>query len=106
MKESTPLTGQSINGAGAERLGVAGSGAIACGVAAVAARSGPVLLWARSDASAQKASGRVAKLMERAGWGGAERLAVTTDARELCARSSFVVEAIVEDRQAKAGLMG
>ena len=32
-----------------ERLGIAGSGAIACGLAATAARHGEVVLWARSD---------------------------------------------------------
>ena len=32
-----------------ERLGIAGSGAIACGLAATAAQHGDVLLWARSD---------------------------------------------------------
>ena len=106
MKEFTALTGQSINGAGVDRLGVAGAGAIACGVAAVAARSGPVVLWARSEGSAEKATGRVAKLMERAGWDGAANLFVTTDPSELCERSSFVVEAIVENREAKADLIG
>jgi 3-hydroxybutyryl-CoA dehydrogenase len=105
MPESTALTGESINGSAPERLGVAGSGAIACGVAAVAARSGPVVLCARSDASGAKASGRVAKLMERAGWEGAGNLEVTTDPATLCSHSTFVVEAIVEDRAAKTGLM-
>ena len=38
-----------------ERLGIAGSGAIACGLAAVAAPHGEVLLWARSEASAGRA---------------------------------------------------
>jgi 3-hydroxybutyryl-CoA dehydrogenase len=99
------LTGQSINGAGPERVGVAGSGAIACGVAAVAARTGPVTLWARSEGSAEKATAKVAKLIEKCGWGGADRLEVTTDIGRLCEASSYVVEAIVEDREAKAGLM-
>ena len=36
-----------------ERLGIAGSGAIACGLAAAAARHGEVVLWARSDGSAR-----------------------------------------------------
>ena len=35
-----------------ERVGIAGSGAIACGLAAVAAQRGPVVVWARSDGSA------------------------------------------------------
>jgi 3-hydroxybutyryl-CoA dehydrogenase len=99
------LTGQSINGSGPERIGVAGSGAIACGVAAVAARTGPVVLWARSDRSAAKAGGRIAKLIERAEWDCGDNVEVTTDIARLCEASSFVVEAIVEDRDAKAALM-
>ena len=69
------MTGQSIN----ERLGVAGSGAIACGLAAVAARGGPVVLWARSDASAEKARAKIAKLIERCGWEVTAEVEVTTD---------------------------
>ncbi len=102
---ATALTGQSINGSGPERVGVAGSGAIACGVAAVAARTGPVVLWARSEASAAKASGRIAKLIEKCGWEASE-VEVTTDVGRLCRDATFVVEAIVEDRDAKAALMG
>ena len=99
------MTGQSINGLGPERLGVAGGGAIACGIATVAARSGPVVVWARSEQSAEKASGRVAGLIERCGWGGEGNVEVTTDVARLCERSTFVVEAIVEQREAKAALM-
>ena len=84
---------------------MAGSGAIACGIAAVAARSGPVILWARSEASARRASERVGKLIERCGWGGAENLEVSTDVARLGGGSTFVVEAIVEQREAKAALM-
>ena len=100
------LTGQSINGSTPERLGIAGAGAIACGVAAVAARTGPVVVWARSDASAAKAQSRVAKLIERAPWDAAGEIEVTTDVKQLCAETTFVVEAIVEERAAKAALMG
>ena len=98
------LTGQSINGAGRERLGVAGSGAIACGLAAVAARSGHVVVWARSPASAEKARGTIAKLIDRCGWGGGENVEVTTDLAGL-AEATYVVEAIVEERDAKVALM-
>ena len=45
-----------------ERLGIAGSGAIACGLALTAARNGgDVLLWARSNASAARARANVEK---------------------------------------------
>ena len=39
-----------------ERLGIVGSGAIATGLARLAAEHGEVILWARSDASAERAS--------------------------------------------------
>ncbi len=44
-----------------ETLGIAGAGTIACGLAAAAARDGRVLLWARSDASAERARATVKK---------------------------------------------
>ena len=84
---------------------MAGSGAIACGIAAVAARSGPVVLWARSQRSAEKAADRVGRLIERCGLGGEGNVQVTTDVARLCEHSTFAVEAIVEERDAKAALM-
>src|SRR5687768_11257728 len=100
--ESRPaLTGQSIN----ETLGVAGSGAIACGLAAVAARRGEVVLWARSDASAEKARGKIAKLIERCGWEVAAEVEATTDLARLGERSSYLVEAIVEELDDKVALI-
>ena len=96
------MTGQSIN----ERLGVAGSGAIACGLAAVAARTGEVVLCARSDASAEKARGRIAKLVERCGWEIAAEVEVTTDLARLGEHSSYLVEAIVEELEEKVALIG
>ena len=86
-------------------MGIAGSGAIACGLAAVAARTGPVVLWARSEGSAEKASARIAKLIERGGWDGAGNVEVTTDLARLCEAANFIVEAVVEERDAKAALM-
>jgi 3-hydroxybutyryl-CoA dehydrogenase len=104
-----------------ERVGIAGSGAIACGLAAVAAQRGPVVVWARSDGSAEKALRSVQRLCEKAaasvngstpsGAGDARagdaagNVHVTCDPGEL-ARASFVVEAIVEDQAAKASLIG
>jgi len=95
------LTGQSIN----ERIGVAGSGAIACGLAAVAARSGEVVLWARSHASAEKARGRIAKLIERCGWEVVAEVDVTTDIDRLGEHATYLVEAIVEERGDKVALI-
>jgi 3-hydroxybutyryl-CoA dehydrogenase len=88
----------------AERVGIAGTGAIACGLAAVAAQRGQVVVWARSDRSAEQADARVRLLCERAGTHVNGNVQVTCDAGAL-ADASFVVEAIVEDPAAKAALM-
>src|SRR3979411_217186 len=72
------LTGQSIRARPAnpmeqtnrtvnKRLAVAGSGAIACGLAATAAHHGPVLLLARSQSSADRARATVEKTLQRLG---------------------------------------
>jgi 3-hydroxybutyryl-CoA dehydrogenase len=87
-----------------ETVGIAGSGAIACGLAAVAAQHGHVVVLARSADSAQRAEGKVAKLCEKAGAYVNGNLRVTDDASALT-EASFVVEAIVEDHGAKAALM-
>jgi 3-hydroxybutyryl-CoA dehydrogenase len=87
-----------------ERVGIAGSGAIACGLAAVAAQRGPVVVWARSDGSAGKADERIRALCEKAGASVNGTLRVTCDAADL-AESSFVVEAIVESPSAKSELI-
>jgi 3-hydroxybutyryl-CoA dehydrogenase len=78
----------------AETLGITGSGAIACGLARAAASSHEVLLWARSQASADRAC---AKLEDAA--------RVVTDLSELAA-CGVVVEAIAEDPGAKRELYG
>jgi 3-hydroxybutyryl-CoA dehydrogenase len=77
-----------------ERLGIAGSGAIACGLARVASAHGEVVLWARTDESAASA---------RDALGGQVR--VTTDLDEL-AGCTYVVEAVVEDPDVKRELLG
>jgi 3-hydroxybutyryl-CoA dehydrogenase len=86
-----------------ERLGIAGSGAMACGLAAVASSQGEVLLWARSDASGERARAKLDKLLERYGDGRADAVHITTDPADL-GGATFVVEAIVEDTQAKCAL--
>jgi 3-hydroxybutyryl-CoA dehydrogenase len=87
-----------------ERVGIAGTGAIACGLAAVAAQRGQVVVWARSDSSAERADAKVRTLCEKAGAHVNGNVRVTCDARDLAA-ASFVVEAIVEDPEAKCALM-
>jgi 3-hydroxybutyryl-CoA dehydrogenase len=87
-----------------EALGIAGSGAIACGLAAVAAQRGHVIVWARSDDSVARAQGSVKRWCEKAGANVNGNVHVTCDAAAL-GDASFVVEAIVEDAGAKADLI-
>ena len=84
--ESTPLP---------EKLAVVGSGTIACGVAKVAAQTGDVVLYARSDKSADRARGRLGEC-------GAE---VVTDLGAL-SEATYVVEAVVEEHDAKVETYG
>jgi 3-hydroxybutyryl-CoA dehydrogenase len=74
-----------------ERLGIAGGGTIGCGLAAVAAGSYEVVLWARSDVSAERASKR------------AEGATVVREMSEL-ASCDVVVEAAAEDLAQKREL--
>jgi 3-hydroxybutyryl-CoA dehydrogenase len=88
-----------------KRLAVAGSGAIACGLAATAAHHGPVLLLARSESSADRARATVEKTLSRLGAEvDPEHVEIVTDPADL-AEATFVVEAVVEDHDVKAGLL-
>jgi 3-hydroxybutyryl-CoA dehydrogenase len=82
-----------------ERPAIAGSGVVACGLAACAA-SGRVFLLARSDASAwraeEDAQGAAAELPDC----DPDNVRVTTDLEDL-ADCDLVVEAIVEDLETK-----
>ncbi len=77
-----------------ELLGIAGSGAIATGLAKVAGDRVDTVLWARSEASAERARAAVP-----------DSVRVATDLDELSGRT-FVVEAIVEEHAPKAELLG
>ncbi|MGH2864236.1 MAG: 3-hydroxyacyl-CoA dehydrogenase family protein [Solirubrobacteraceae bacterium] len=89
-----------------KRLGIAGSGAIACGLAATAAHHGPVLLLARSQTSAERARETVEKTLSRLGAEvDPEHVQIVTDPQELAA-ATFVVEAVLEDHDVKAQLLG
>ncbi len=74
------------------RLGIAGSGAIACGLARAAGGSHEVLLWARSESSKDRACAKVE-----------DAATVVTDLSEL-AGCPIVVEAVTEDVATKRGL--
>jgi len=84
--------------------GIAGSGAIACGIAACASALGEVRLLARSDASAWRAEEQAVEGARRVEGGESGRIKVTTDGAEL-ADCDLVVEAIAEDLEAKAALL-
>ena len=71
-----------------------GSGTIATGLARVAADHGDVVLWARSDASAKRASTMV------------ENMADVVTEMEALRDSSLVVEAVAEDFRVKSSLLG
>jgi 3-hydroxybutyryl-CoA dehydrogenase len=90
-----------------EVLGIAGSGTIACGLAATAAHRGcPVLLWARSETSADRARTSVvksyAKLCDQVLED--DQVQVVTDLDEL-AHATFLVEAVVEHHGSKAAVL-
>jgi 3-hydroxybutyryl-CoA dehydrogenase len=90
-----------------ERLGIAGAGAIACGLAATAARSGAdVLVWARSRGSAERARSTVFKTCAKLADDGLdpERVQVVTELGAL-ADATFLVEAVVEHYGSKATVL-
>jgi 3-hydroxybutyryl-CoA dehydrogenase len=72
----------------AHTLGIVGSGAIACGLARVASEHHEVVVWARSERSAERAEDRV------------EDARVVTDLADLSG-CDVVVEAVAEDAEVK-----
>jgi 3-hydroxybutyryl-CoA dehydrogenase len=88
-----------------EHVGIAGSGAIACGLAATAARYGEVVLWARSSTSADRARGTVDAICGRlSGEVNAAHVRVVTDIHDL-AHATYIVEAVAEDLSIKRPLL-
>jgi 3-hydroxybutyryl-CoA dehydrogenase len=86
------------------RPAVAGSGAIACGLAACASALGDVVVLARSAASADRARSEADEAASKFPEGSAERISVTTDPTAL-EGADLVVESIVEDLAAKRELL-
>jgi 3-hydroxybutyryl-CoA dehydrogenase len=108
MQESSLPQGVAVDPSSVrERLGIAGAGPIACGLAATAAHRGfDVFLWARSDTSADRARSAVAKsyaklcdqvLSE-------EQVQVVTDLDEL-GHATFLIEAVIEHHGSKAAVL-
>jgi 3-hydroxybutyryl-CoA dehydrogenase len=89
---------------GYARPAVAGSGTIACGLAACASRLGEVRLLARSDASAWRAEEAAQAEAKKLDAGVPARIRVTTDPADL-ADVDVVVEAIAEDLESKGALL-
>jgi 3-hydroxybutyryl-CoA dehydrogenase len=88
-----------------ERLGVAGGGAIACGLAATASRFGEVVLWTRSLDSAQRARTTIDTVCGKlSGEVNAAHVRVETDLDAL-GEASTVIEAVVESHDIKAPLL-
>jgi 3-hydroxybutyryl-CoA dehydrogenase len=77
-----------------ERLGIVGTGAIATGLARVAADHGDVVMWARSEGSAERAADAVDDSAD-----------VTTELASL-GGCTLVVEAVAEDERLKAEVHG
>jgi 3-hydroxybutyryl-CoA dehydrogenase len=84
-----------------ERIGIAGGGAIASGLACVAAEHGEVVLWARRP---DAATAKVEQLIEKRGGVGAGMVSVSDDL-EVLGDATFIVEAIAEEHGAKAALL-
>lgn len=97
MTQETPIA--------KEQLAVAGSGAIACGLASAAAHHGPVLLLARSTRSVDRARATVEKTLERLGTEiDPAHVEIVTDPDAL-ADATFAVEAVVESYDVKSGVL-
>ncbi len=89
---------------GYESPGIAGSGAIATGLAAVSTTTADTILLARSEASAWRAEEKVVAACAKIEGAEPSRLRVTTDPKDL-ADCDVVVEAIIEELDAKAELI-
>jgi 3-hydroxybutyryl-CoA dehydrogenase len=86
-----------------EKVAVVGSGAIACGLAVVAAsRLGEAVLVARSEESAQRARASAARVLAKLESDGTVLVATSATA---VADATYVVEAIAEEFDAKAELL-
>jgi 3-hydroxybutyryl-CoA dehydrogenase len=88
------LTGESTNVTKRirERIGIVGSGAIACGIARLVGPANAIV-WARSDASADAACEEIG-----------DGARVVTDLAELSG-CTFVIESVIEDLEAKSALL-
>lgn len=89
---------------GYESPGIAGSGAIATGLAAVSTTTAETILLARSEASAWRAEEKVVAACAKIEGAEPSRLRVTTDPSDL-ADCDVIVEAIIEEVGPKGELL-
>jgi 3-hydroxybutyryl-CoA dehydrogenase len=87
-----------------ERPAIAGSGTIACGLAACASVASKTLLLARSDASAWRAEEQAHALCAKVDGADPKRVKVTTRPEDV-ASSDVVIEAVIEEIGPKAELL-
>lgn len=88
-----------------ERPGIAGSGAIATGLAACASAASDVVILARSARSATQALERAREAAEKLDGADGARIQATTEATGLAA-CDLVVEAVREDLELKGEVLG
>ena len=93
-----------MSGKGYDSPGIAGSGAIATGLAAVATTAADTILLARSEASAWRAEEKVVAACAKIEGAEPSRLRVTTDPKDL-ADCDVVVEAVVEEVEPKGEVL-
>src|SRR3954447_6723238 len=86
------------------RPGIAGSGAIACGIAACASALGDVRLWARSDVSAWRAEERAEGECAKVDGASPRMIRVTTRIEDL-ADCDLIVESVKEAPDVKTELL-
>jgi 3-hydroxybutyryl-CoA dehydrogenase len=91
-------------GKGYEAPGIAGSGQIATGLAAVSTTTADTILLARSEASAWRAEEKAVAACSKIEGAEPSRLRVTTDPRDL-GDCDIVVEAIIEEVEPKGELL-
>jgi 3-hydroxybutyryl-CoA dehydrogenase len=99
--ETSPSAQAPSTGGGlSETVAIAGSGTIACALAAcVAHNGGEVVLWARSSESADRARQAIARSCEKLGDAGRD-VRVTDDFAEL-SHATLAVEAVIEQEAPK-----
>jgi len=87
-----------------QRPAIAGSGTIACGLAACASVSSRTVLLARSDASAWRAEEQAHSLCAKVDGADPKRVKVTTKPEDLAA-CDLIIEAVVEELGPKVELL-